>query len=243
MLEVLNLTKFYGSRLACFEVSFSAGPGEVVGFLGPNGAGKTTTIRLLSTYLRPDSGTALVAGCDLCREPEGVREQIGYLPQTPPLYDELNVAEYLRFVGRLRGLRSAELRIAIECVVEQCNLEEVYKSLCGHLSQGYRQRVGLAQALLHQPKVLILDEPTNGLDPTQVKSTCELIRKIGRGRTVLVSTHQLSEVSAYCTKVVIINQGQVVLEQEMSKLEHSLEQTFLRRTGALPAVSDWGVAR
>ena len=229
MIEVQQLAKSYGEVQAVSEVSFSAHRGEVVGFLGPNGAGKTTTIRMLATYIPPTSGTALVAGFDILKQSDDVRRRIGYLPENPPLYPELTVREYLRFVGRIKGVPAAELEARIESTIARCFLGDVRGKLCGHLSRGFRQRVGLAQAIIHNPEVIILDEPTSGLDPKQIIQIRELISQLAEDRTVLLSTHILPEVSMVCTKVVIINAGRVVLEQPLSAIgsERSLEQVFL----------------
>jgi ABC-2 type transport system ATP-binding protein len=229
MIEVQNLCKTYGDYKAVFDVSFSAARGDVVGFLGPNGAGKTTTIRMLSTYLPPSSGTAKVAGYDIVTEADEVRKKIGYLPENPPLYSEMTVAEYLKFVGEIKGVPRAQLAQRVDEVMERCFVADVKNKLCQHLSRGYRQRVGLAQAIIHQPEVIILDEPTSGLDPKQIIEIRQLIKSLGRDHTVLLSTHILPEVSMVCNKVVIISRGRVVMENMVSDIsrEKSLEQVFL----------------
>lgn len=229
MIEVQNLCKTYGDYKAVFDVSFSAARGDIVGFLGPNGAGKTTTIRMLSTYLPPSSGTAKVAGYDIVTEADEVRKKIGYLPENPPLYSEMTVAEYLKFVGEIKGVPRAQLAQRVDEVMERCFVADVKNKLCQHLSRGYRQRVGLAQAIIHQPEVIILDEPTSGLDPKQIIEIRQLIKSLGRDHTVLLSTHILPEVSMVCNKVVIISRGRVVMENMVSDIsrEKSLEQVFL----------------
>jgi len=229
MIEVQNLCKTYGDYKAVFDVSFSAARGDIVGFLGPNGAGKTTTIRMLSTYLPPSSGTAKVAGYDIVTEADEVRKKIGYLPENPPLYSEMTVAEYLKFVGEIKGVPRAQLAQRVDEVMERCFVADVKNKLCQHLSRGYRQRVGLAQAIIHQPEVIILDEPTSGLDPKQIIEIRQLIKSLGRDHTVLLSTHILPEVSMVCNKVVIISRGRVVMENMLSDIsrEKSLEQVFL----------------
>ena len=230
MLEVQNLTKRYGDIVAVRDVSFTAAQGQILGFLGPNGAGKTTTMRILTGYLPATSGTARVAGFDVFTESEEVRRRIGYLPESPPLYTEMATEAYLRFVARIKGMPRAAIEEAIERVLHTCGLDGVRGRLLGHLSKGFRQRVGLAQALIHDPPVLVLDEPTIGLDPVQIKEIRALIRTLAGERTVILSTHILPEVSQICEKVVIINEGRVVLEQDMATLARggSLEDVFLQ---------------
>jgi ABC-2 type transport system ATP-binding protein len=229
MIEVLGLAKTYGDHSAVKGVSFSAAKGEIVGFLGPNGAGKTTTIRMLSTYMPPSSGTARIAGFDILTHGDEVRRRIGYLPENPPLYGEMTVEEYLRFVAEIKGIARKELRSRVENAMERCFVSGVRRKLCHHLSRGYRQRVGLAQAIIHDPPVIILDEPTSGLDPRQIIDIRKLIASLAQDHTVLISTHILPEVSMVCSKVVIISQGRIVLEEQLEKLtrERSLEQIFL----------------
>lgn len=231
MLRVENLSKRYGDFVAVKNVTFSANKGDVVGFLGPNGAGKTSTIRMLVTFLPPTKGTAIVAGHDIVSESDEVRKKIGYLPETPPLYPEMTVEEYLSFVARLKGVPSKEIKPSVDKAISQCFLNDVSKKLCGFLSKGYRQRVGIAQAIVHDPEVIILDEPTSGLDPKQIIEIRQLIKSLGAGKTVILSTHILPEVSQVCNKVVIINRGEVVLEQGLKELEAQkpLEQVFLER--------------
>jgi ABC-2 type transport system ATP-binding protein len=229
MIEVANLSKSYGDYQAVRGVTFSAAKGEIVGFLGPNGAGKTTTIRMLATYLPPTSGTATIAGFDIVKQAEKVRQKIGYLPENPPLYGEMTVSEYLKFIAEIKGIPRSQVRLKIEEVLERCFISDVRHKLCQHLSRGYRQRVGLAQAIIHDPEVIILDEPTSGLDPRQIIEIRQLIQSLGKSHTVLLSTHILPEVSMVCNKVVIISNGQVVIESSLNQLtkEKDLEQIFL----------------
>lgn len=229
MIEVSHLTKSYGDYRAVSDVSFSAQKGEIVGFLGPNGAGKTTTIRILATYLPPSSGSASIAGFDIVRQSDEVRKRIGYLPENPPLYPEMTVREYLSFIADIKGVPRSQKLERIDQVLERCFITDVRNKLCQHLSRGYRQRVGLAQAIIHDPEVIILDEPTSGLDPRQIIEIRQLIRSLGQSHTVLLSTHILPEVSMVCSKVVIINRGKVVIESSLTQLtrEKDLEQIFL----------------
>jgi len=228
MIEVRNLSKRYGDLSAVQDVSFTARPGEVLGFLGPNGAGKTTTIRIITGFLPATSGTVKVCGYDVFEQSAEVRRRIGYLPENPPLYNEMTVIPYLRFVAKLRGLSRGEMDAAIDRVVQACGLGTVTSRLLGHLSKGFRQRVGLAQALIHEPEVLILDEPTNGLDPGQIREMLAFIRSLGTKRTVVLSTHILSQVLSACQKVVIINEGRVVVEELLERLtqDRSLEDVY-----------------
>jgi ABC-2 type transport system ATP-binding protein len=229
MIEVQNLTKAYGNFVAVKDVSFKAKKGEILGFLGPNGAGKTTTMRIISGFMPATSGTVLVDGLDIFTESLAARRRIGYLPENPPLYNEMRVESYLRFAGRLRGVTRADLEPALEHVIDVCGLKQVSNRICGQLSKGYRQRVGLAGAIIHNPQVLILDEPTIGLDPRQIRDIRALIRDLGGQRTIVLSTHILPEVSQICEKVVIINEGHVVLEESLNQLAagQSLEDVFL----------------
>ena len=210
MIEVRNLTKYYGNFCAVNGISFSIHDGEVVGFLGPNGAGKTTTIRVLTCFQPASSGSVTVAGHDVLTESMAVRSKVGYMPESVPLYQEMRVNEYLNFRGKIRGLDSIGRRAAISRVIERCWLTDVVKRPIGHLSKGYRQRVGLADALLHNPEVLILDEPTIGLDPRQIRETRSLIQSLAHDHTVLFSSHILPEVEATCQRIIIINKGQIV---------------------------------
>jgi ABC-2 type transport system ATP-binding protein len=229
MIDVEKLTKSYGDYDAVLDVSFKAEKGEIVGFLGPNGAGKTTTIRMLATYLPPSSGRAVVAGYDVVEQADEVRKRIGYLPENPPLYDEMTVAEFLTFVARIKGVAGKQVAARTESAIERCFLGSVKNKLCAHLSRGFRQRVGIAQAIIHEPEVIILDEPTSGLDPKQIIDIRQMIKGLANDHTVLLSTHILPEVSMVCNKVVIINAGRVVLADELSRMvrDKPLEQVFL----------------
>jgi ABC-2 type transport system ATP-binding protein len=210
VIEVQNLSKYYGSFCAVKGISFRVDEGEIVGFLGPNGAGKTTTIRILTCFQPATSGSAKVAGFDVFKDSMQVRRSVGYLPESVPLYPEMRVREYLAFRGRLRGLDRAQRESAIARVAERCWIRDVIHRPIAHLSKGYRQRVGLADALLHNPKVLILDEPTVGLDPSQIRETRTLIRELAQEHTVILSSHILPEVEATCQRLVIINKGTIV---------------------------------
>ena len=210
MIEVRQLTKSYGPTIAVNNVSFDARAGEVLGFLGPNGAGKTTTMRILTCYLAADAGSATVAGYDVFEESVDVRKSIGYLPESAPLYTDMGVIEYLNFMTQVRSLPKSLRKARIRTVVELCGLEDVIQKDIGELSKGYRQRVGLAQSLIHDPPIMILDEPTSGLDPSQIIEIRNLIKDIGQEKLVLFSTHILPEVSATCTRILIINDGKIV---------------------------------
>ncbi len=234
MIEVRELTKRYGDRLAVDSVAFTAEKGQILGFLGPNGAGKSTTMRMLTGFLPPSSGQARVAGFDVTTQSDEVRRRIGYLPENPPLYPEMTVRSYLTFVARLKGLRRGQVRGACDDVIARMGLTTVAHRLLSHLSKGFRQRVGLAQALVHDPEVLVLDEPTIGLDPRQIIEIRSLIRGLSGNRTVILSTHILPEVSQICDKVVIINEGRVICEDSRENLtrDASLEEVFLRHITA-----------
>jgi len=230
MIEVQQLTKRYGDREVVRGITFSAQRGQILGFLGPNGAGKTTTMRMLTGYLPASSGTAKVAGYDIFTESAEVRRRIGYLPENPPLYPDMTVRSYLTFVAKLKGVARGEVAEARDKVIERTGLGEVSHRLLSHLSKGFRQRVGLAQALIHNPEVLVLDEPTIGLDPRQIIEIRSLIKELSGNRTVILSTHILPEVSQVCDKVVIINEGHVACEELLSNLtkDGTLEEVFLR---------------
>jgi ABC-2 type transport system ATP-binding protein len=219
MIQVQDLTKKYARNTAVDHISFEVQKGDIVGFLGPNGAGKTTTMRVLTCFLPPTSGTANVAGFDVLEQPLEVKRRVGYLPENPPLYPEMSSAEYLTFVGKLKGLSGTELRKRIDYVCERCAIGDVRKKLLGKLSKGYRQRVGLAQAIIHNPDVLILDEPTAGLDPKQINETRDLIRSLAGDHTIILSTHILSEVEQTCQNVIIINQGKLVVTDSVRNLQ------------------------
>ncbi len=242
MIEVRDLGKRYGDTTALDGVSFQVARGEIVGFLGPNGAGKTTMLRILSTYLTPDEGTATVGGFDVARQPMEVRRRLGYLPEHPPLDLDHTVDEFLRFCAALRGVPRSRRKAAVDDVVERCGLSDVRGRLIGNLSKGFRQRVGLAQALVHRPEVLILDEPTVGLDPQQIREIRNLVAGLASEHTVLLSTHILPEVAMTCSRAVIIHRGRVVAAESLETLSGSggLEETFLRLIGeeaVLPAAT------
>jgi len=220
MIEVEGLTKDYGARRAIDNLTFSARKGEILGFLGPNGAGKTTTMRILTGYMPPTAGSATVAGFDVVEQSLEVRRRVGYLPETVPLYNDMTVFDYLKFMADLRHLEDPEDRV--DEVLEIVAMEERANGYISNLSKGMRQRIGLAQALLHQPEVLILDEPTIGLDPAQIIEVRKLIREIGRERTVLLSTHILSEAQQICDRVLIINKGRIVVEDSPERLQARL---------------------
>lgn len=220
MITVEQLTKRYARTTAVDSVSFEVGKGQIVGFLGPNGAGKTTTMRMLTCFLPPTSGRATVAGFDVLEKPLDVKRNIGYLPETPPLYIEMRTAEYLTFVGRIKGLRGAELAQRVGYAMERCAVADVKEKVLGKLSKGYRQRVGLAQAILHNPAVLILDEPTAGLDPKQINETRDLIKSLAGDHTIILSTHILPEVEQTCEKVIIINKGRLVATDSVANLQN-----------------------
>jgi gliding motility-associated transport system ATP-binding protein len=210
VIEVQHLTKRYGPVTAVDDVSFKAERGEILGFLGPNGAGKTTTMRVLTGYMPATEGKALVAGYDVLEQPVEAKRRTGYLPETPPLYPDMTVSDYLAFCARIKGVPRSERVTRLRTVMERTQIADVAKRHCGKLSKGYRQRVGLAQALLHNPEVLILDEPTAGLDPKQIIETRKLIKGLGGDHTIILSTHILPEVSQTCNRIVIINKGRVV---------------------------------
>src|SRR6185437_6610810 len=219
MITVKELTKRYARNTAVDHISFEIQKGQIVGFLGPNGAGKTTTMRMLTCFLPPTAGTAIVAGFDVLEEPMEVKKRIGYLPETPPLYPEMRTVEYLEFVGSLKGLRKPELGKRVDYVCERCAVADVRDKLISKLSKGYRQRVGLAQAIIHNPDVLILDEPTSGLDPKQINETRELIKSLSGEHTIILSTHILPEVEAVCQKVIIIDKGKLVATDSVENLK------------------------
>ena len=219
MIEVGNLTKHYAGRAAVTNLSFNVNRGEIVGLLGPNGAGKSTTMRILSGYMPATSGTARVAGLDVFKDSNEVRRRIGYMPENNPLHPEMRVREYLKFRARLKGLTHNGSRERVDIVTQQCGLEDVSKKIIGHLSKGYRQRVGLADALVHEPELIILDEPTIGLDPNQIRSVRQLIKELGRNHTVLISSHILPEVEMTCSRVVILHEGKLLAEGTPDSLQ------------------------
>src|SRR5208283_1913456 len=220
MIKVTGLTKRYARNVAVDNISFEVEKGQIVGFLGPNGAGKTTTMRVLTCFLPPTSGTASVAGFDVLDQPLEVKRHIGYLPEAPPVYPEMEVSEYLSFVGSLKGLKGADLAKRVDEVAGRCAIADVKKKLIGKLSKGYRQRVGLAQAIIHNPDVLILDEPTAGLDPNQIIETRKLIRDLAGEHTIILSTHILPEVEQTCDHAIIINKGKVVAKDSVTNLQN-----------------------
>ena len=220
MIKVEGLTKRYARNVAVKNISFEVGKGEIVGFLGKNGAGKTTTMRVLTCFLPPTSGKASVAGFDVIDQSLDVRKNIGYLPETPPLYPEMEVGDYLTFVAKLKGIPSADVAKRVNEVMERTALGSVRATIIGKLSKGYRQRVGIAQAIIHNPPVLILDEPTSGLDPEQQREARQLIASLSGDHTIILSTHILSEVEQSCSKVIIINQGEIVAVDSVANLHH-----------------------
>jgi ABC-2 type transport system ATP-binding protein len=222
MIKVEGLTKRYARTVAVDNISFEVEKGQIVGFLGPNGAGKTTTMRVLTCFLPPTSGTANVAGYDVLENPMEVKRRIGYLPETPPVYPEMEVNEYLRFTGRLKGISSTDIARKVDDVVGRCALGDVRTKLIGKLSKGYRQRVGLAQAIIHNPDVLILDEPTSGLDPKQIIEIRELLKHLSGDHTIILSTHILTEVEQSCERVIIISQGKLVAIDSVANLTNRL---------------------
>ncbi len=219
MISVNGLTKRYARTTAVDQISFDVPKGQIVGFLGPNGAGKTTTMRMLTCFLTPTGGTASVAGFDIIEQPLEVKKRIGYLPEAPPVYPEMRVGEYLSFVGQLKGLSRSDLQARVDYASERCAITDVQNKLIGKLSKGYRQRVGLAQAIIHNPDVLILDEPTAGLDPKQINETRDLIKSLAGDHTIILSTHILPEVSQTCEQVIIINKGKIVATDSVSNLQ------------------------
>jgi ABC-2 type transport system ATP-binding protein len=234
MIEAAGLAKYYGPFVAIKDISFSIPEGQIVSFLGPNGAGKSTTMKILAGYLAASEGTARIAGFDMTTgRLEGARH-LGYLPENGPLYNDMTPLDLLRFFGEARQLEPGRLKDRIAAVVSQCALDGVIEKPIGKLSRGYRQRVGLAQALLHDPAVLIMDEPTAGLDPNQIRDFRENIRVLGRTKTILISTHILQEVEAVADRVIVVNDGRLVMDGQPSLLRESgtLEQTFYKLTGA-----------
>jgi ABC-2 type transport system ATP-binding protein len=219
MIIVSELTKRYARHTAVDHISFEVQKGQIVGFLGPNGAGKTTTMRILTCFMPPTSGSAQVAGFDVLEQAMEVKKRIGYLPEAPPLYPEMRTAEYLSFVGNLKGLSGEELRKRVDYVCDRCAIGDVKDKLLGKLSKGYRQRVGLAQAIIHNPEVLILDEPTAGLDPKQINDTRDLIKGLAGDHTIVLSTHILPEVEQTCQQVIIINRGKLVATDSVNNLQ------------------------
>jgi ABC-2 type transport system ATP-binding protein len=222
MIDVSNLTKRYAGNTAVADVSFQVEQGEIVGLLGPNGAGKSTTMRILACFIPASSGTATVAGLDVFTQADEVRRRIGYMPENNPLHPDMRVREYLKFRARLKGLSRSRSRERVDAVVTQCGLEDVSKRIIGHLSKGYRQRVGLADALVHEPELIILDEPTIGLDPNQIRSVRQLIKELGRRHTVLLSSHILPEVEMTCNRVLIMREGRILAADTPENLQKAV---------------------
>lgn len=218
MIEVRDLSKDYGPHRAIHSLNFTVKKGDVVGFLGPNGAGKSTTMKIITGFMAPSGGTAKVAGFDVFESPLEVKKRIGYLPETPPVYTDMTVRDYLRFVAKLKGVENAKVEGSVKRAMDKTNLGEVQKRLIGHLSKGFRQRVGIAQAIVSDPDVLILDEPTVGLDPKQMHEIRELIKELRGQHTIILSTHILPEVQATCEKAIIINKGRIVAEDTIANL-------------------------
>lgn len=241
MIRVENLTKYYGKRLAVDNISFNVEKGEIVGFLGPNAAGKTTTMRILTGFLAPTSGNAWIADHNILSHSLEARQNIGYLPEAIPLYTDMTVRTYLDFAARLRGMAKNRIKSRIDEVVDICHLEEYIDVLIGKLSKGFRQRVGVAQAIIHEPKVLILDEPTIGIDPIQVAMTRQLIKELGKEHTILLSTHILPEVSVICQRVIIIHEGKIVAMdsiKNLSSLISGSKRIHLEVTGPAQKVAE-----
>ncbi len=239
MITVQHVSKYYGNHTALADVTFHVKKGEILAFLGPNGAGKTTTMRILTCFMPPSEGRATVAGFDCLDQPMEVKRHLGYLPETPPLYPELTVDEYLTFVGRLKRLTPQRLASRKPHVIDQVGLGSVHHRVIGHLSRGYRQRVGLAQALIHDPPVLILDEPTVGLDPKQIIEIRRLIKSLAGSHTIILSTHILSEAMAICDRVVIIHQGRIVAEDSPDQLASRLRQSEKMSLTVKEPLPDW----
>lgn len=221
--KVSQLTKFYGSQKAVNAISFEAKKGEVLGFLGPNGAGKSTTMKMATGYIPPTEGSIEVCGLDAVKDSQKVRQVIGYLPEHNPLYLDMYVKEYLKFIGGVHGLGGNDLKERISVIIQECGLQKEQGKQIGQLSKGYRQRVGLAQALLHDPEVLILDEPTTGLDPNQLVEIRQLIKRLAKDKTVILSTHIMQEVQAICDRVVVINNGEIVANETIDQIKGSVQ--------------------
>ncbi|MDZ4684208.1 MAG: ATP-binding cassette domain-containing protein [Planctomycetaceae bacterium] len=235
MIEAIGLSKFYGAFAATQNVTFSVPRGQVCAFLGPNGAGKSTTMKMLSGFLAPSEGKARIGGFDVSTDRLSAANLLGYLPENGPLYLEMTPSTLLRFMGDVRGMESARYRDRVEYVANKCALRSVWGKPIGKLSKGYRQRVGMAQALLHDPQVLILDEPTSGLDPNQTHEVRELIRGLAKTKTILLSTHILQEVKAVCGRVILINEGRIVFDgptEDMEAGQRTMETRFRELTGA-----------
>ncbi|WP_437192603.1 ABC transporter ATP-binding protein [Planctomicrobium sp. SH527] len=234
MIEALGLSKYYGPFIATENVTFSVPAGQVAAFLGPNGAGKSTTMKLLTGFLSPSEGTARIGGHDVTTDRIEASKLVGYLPENGPLYNEMTPQSLLKYLGQARGMSSTQLKQRMEFVAARCSLEDVWGKQISKLSRGYRQRVGMAHALLHDPQVLILDEPTSGLDPNQTFQVRELIRELAKSKTILLSTHILSEVEAVCDRVILINRGRIILDGNVEQMrgdQANLETRFRQLTG------------
>ncbi|WP_438970876.1 ABC transporter ATP-binding protein [Methylophaga sp.] len=227
LLQASSLSRYFGGKPAVNDISFTIKKGEVLGFLGPNGAGKSTTMRMLSGNLAPDNGQIIINGIDLLDQPKQAKAHIGYLPETPPLYKELTVSEFLQFCARLNAINKKQQSMAINSAIERCGLTDVQQSLIGNLSKGFQQRVGIAQAIIHSPAVVILDEPTSGLDPIQIREIRQLIRDIADEHSVILSTHILPEVQMLCDRVQIISQGQLLFNDTIDKLSQQMQASSL----------------
>ncbi len=241
MIEISNLVKKFGSQTVLNDISFSVRKGEILGFLGPNGAGKTTTMKIITSFWSPTGGKVVIDGKDVAENSILTRTKIGYLPETVPLYEEMRVFEYLKFIAEIRQIPKDEIKPRIKEVIEACGLKSVVRKSIDELSKGYRQRVGLAQAIMHRPEILILDEPTTGLDPNQIVEIRELIKKIGKEKTVIFSTHILSEVSAICDRVIIINNGKIAGEgspAELAAKAQSKELIYVKVKGPKAEVEE-----
>lgn len=242
MIEVNHLTKRFETITAVNDIAFSISEGEIVGFLGPNGAGKTTTLRMLVGYLQPTSGSINIMGMDINNEPLGIARSLGYLPEQSPLYDDMTVYDYLRFIAEIRHLSKETFETRLDFVISKCGLREVIGQQIQTLSKGYRQRTGLAQAILHDPKVLILDEPTSGLDPNQILEIRELIRELGKAKTVILSSHIMQEVQAVCDRVIIINKGRIIADEQKDELGKNLQSEItltVELEAEQPDFSEW----
>ncbi|QDT33924.1 ABC transporter ATP-binding protein [Thalassoglobus polymorphus] len=234
MIEAKSLSKFYGPFIATRDVSFSVPQGEIAAFLGPNGAGKSTTMKLLTGFLTPSEGEARIGGFNMAEDRIKASELIGYLPENGPLYNEMTPQGLLKYIGQARGMSRETLKQRLDYVVQKCSLEDVWGKQIGKLSRGYRQRVGMAHALLHDPQVLILDEPTSGLDPNQTFQVRELIRELGKTKTILLSTHILSEVEAVCDRIILIDRGRIILDGNVEQMKGEtgqMEDQFRKLTG------------
>jgi gliding motility-associated transport system ATP-binding protein len=232
MIKVEGLTKRYGDVTAIEDISFQVEKGEIIGFLGPNGAGKTTTMRIITGFLPSTDGTVTVSGYDIFEKPMEVKKRIGYLPEHPPVYGDMTVSGYLKFVAKIKGVSRADRADAMERVIDRCGLKEARNTIIGKLSKGYKQRIGLAQAMIHDPEVLILDEPTIGLDPKQIIEIRELIKGLAGAHTIILSTHILPEVTMICSRCLIIDRGRIVADDSLENLtaQGSLESVFLKLT-------------